>query len=67
MVSKQTAIEATDTCTKARVVTCDSTTDKFELLAGVLHEDTLAPFLCIINHDSGLRKATDSMKKLTSL
>ena len=58
------AIKATYTGTKARVVTPDGTTDEFELLAGVLQGDTLAPFLFIIVLDYALRMATGNHEKL---
>ena len=52
------AIEATYTGTMAKVVTPDGVTDEFELLAGVLQGDTLAPFLLIMVLDYALIKAT---------
>ena len=58
------AIEATYTGTKAKVVTPDGTTDEFELLAGVLQGDTLAPFLFIIVLDYALRMATTDHEEL---
>ncbi len=57
-------IEATDTGTKARVVTPDGATDEFELLAGVLQGDTLAAFLFIIVLDHALRKTTEDHEEL---
>ena len=47
-----------------QVVTPDGTTDEFELLAGVLQGDTLAPFLLIIVLDYALKKATDNHEEL---
>ena len=58
------AIEATYTGTKARVVTPDGNTDEFELFARVLQGDTLAPLLFIIVLDYVLRKATDDHEEL---
>ena len=49
--------------TKARIVTPDGETDLFEITAGVLQGDTLAPFLFIIVLDYALRKATDGKEE----
>ena len=38
-------------CTKAKVVTADCITEIFDILAGVLQRDTLAPYLFIIKID----------------
>ena len=43
--------------TKAKIVTPDGETEMFEITAGVLQGDTLAPFLFIIVLDYALRKA----------
>ena len=56
------AIEAIFTGTKARVVTPDGTTDKFELLAGVLQGGTLASFL--FPSVLALRKTTGNHEEL---
>ena len=44
--------------TMAQVLTPDGDTEFFEILAGVLQGDTLAPFLFIIALDYVLRDAT---------
>ena len=49
--------------TKARIVTPDGETDLFEITAGVLQGDTLAPFLFIIVLDYALRKAIDGKEE----
>ena len=46
--------------TKARVLSPDGETDYFEILAGVLQGDTLAPYLFAIVIDYIMRKAVDS-------
>ena len=51
------AIERMYTNTKARVVTPDGETEQFDITAGVLQGDTLAPFLFIIVLDYAMRKA----------
>ena len=51
------AIEAMYTDTNAKILTPDGETDMFEITAGVLQGDTLAPFLFIIVLDYALRKA----------
>ena len=51
------AIGAIYSGTKARIVTPDGNTEDFDILAGVLQGDTLAPFLFIIALDYALRKA----------
>ena len=43
--------------TRARVVTPDGDSEEFDILAGVLQGDTLAPFLFIIVLDYALRQA----------
>ena len=50
-------IEANHSQTRAKVQTCDGDTNVFEILAGVLQGDTLAPFLFIIAMDHALRLA----------
>ena len=52
--------------TEAQVITPDEDTDFFEILAGVLQGDTLAPFLFIIALDYALREATIVNHKLDS-
>ena len=44
--------------TEAQVITPDGDTEFFEILAGVLQGDTLAPFLFIIVLHYPLREAT---------
>ena len=51
------AIEKMYTDTRAKVVSPDGETDLFEITAGVLQGDTLAPFLFIIVLDYAMRKA----------
>ena len=51
------AIEKMYSNTKAKIVTPDGETEMFEITAGVLQGDTLAPFLFIIVLDYALRKA----------
>ena len=53
-----TAIAGTYKETKAKVMTPDGETDLFDISAGVLQGDTLAPYLFIIVLDYALRKAT---------
>lgn len=43
--------------TRARVVTPDGKSEEFDILAGVMQGDTLAPFLFIIVLDYALKKA----------
>ena len=45
--------------TKAKVITPDGETEIFDILAGVLQGDTLAPFLFIIVLDCVMRQAID--------
>ena len=56
------AIEAIYTNTRARVITPDGETEEFDILAGVLQGDTLAPFLFIIVLDYAMRQATSDME-----
>ena len=53
------AIEKMYTDTRAKVVSPDGETDLFEITAGVLQGDTLAPFLFIMVLDYAMRKAID--------
>ena len=52
--------------TEAQVITPDGDTEFFEILAGVLQGDTLAPFLFIIALDYALREATRETPTLIS-
>jgi len=56
------AIEAIYTNTRARVITPDGEKEEFDILAGVLQGDTLAPFLFIIVLDYAMRQATSDME-----
>lgn len=51
------AIESMYSNTMARVITPDGETEQFDITAGVLQGDTLAPFLFIIVLDYAMRKA----------
>ena len=51
------AIETMYTSTKAKVVSPDGETELFDITAGVLQGDTLAPFLFVIVLDYAMRKA----------
>ena len=51
------AIESMYTNTKTKVISPDGETDMFDITAGVLQGDTLAPFLFVIVLDYALRKA----------
>ncbi|CAK6977732.1 uncharacterized protein LOC114950604 [Scomber scombrus] len=51
------AIETMHAGTRSKVVTPDGNTEEFDILAGVMQGDTLAPFLFIIVLDYALRKA----------
>ena len=51
------AIEATYSETWAKVRTADGETETFQIMAGVLQGDTLAPFLFIVALDCALRRA----------
>ena len=57
------AIERMYTNTNARIVTPDGETEQFEITAGVLQGDTLAPFLFIIVLDYAMRKALANGKE----
>ena len=58
------AISIMYTDTRAKVLSPDGESDFFEILAGVLQGDTLAPFLFIIVVDYAMRKATDGSQDL---
>ena len=49
--------------TKAKVITPDGETDLFEILAGVLQGDTLAPYLFVIVLDFAWRIAIDGREE----
>jgi hypothetical protein len=51
------AIKQMYTNTKARIISPDGETEMFEITAGVLQGDTLAPFLFVIVLDYAMRKA----------
>ena len=57
------AIAATYSETWAKVRTPDGDTESFEILAGVLQGDTLAPFLFIVALDYALRCAIDGKEE----
>ena len=57
------AIESTYTNTRAKVITPDGETEEFDILAGVLQGDTLAPFLFVIVLDYAMRQATEGQEK----
>ena len=57
------AIEATYSETWAKVRTADGETETFQILAGVLQGDTLAPFLFIVALDSALRRAIEGREE----
>jgi hypothetical protein len=56
------AIDNMYTNTRAKVVTPDGETQEFDITAGVLQGDTLAPFLFVIVLDYALRQATSGME-----
>ena len=58
------AIEVMYTNTRAKVLSPDGETDFFEILAGVLQGDTLAPFLFVIVIDYVLRRAVGGYEHL---
>ena len=58
------AIEALYINTNAKVLTPDGETEQFDILAGVLQGDTLAPFLFILVLDYVLRISLDSNNNL---
>ena len=49
--------------TRAKVLTPDGETELFEILAGVLLGDTLAPFLFAIVLDYAMRKALEGREE----
>ena len=49
--------------TRAKVISSDGETDLFELLAGVLQGDTLAPYLFVIVLDYALSTVTDGREE----
>ena len=57
------AIERMYSNTNASIVTPDGETEKFEITAGVLQGDTLAPFIFIIVLDYAMRKALGNGKE----
>ena len=57
------AIETMYQNTKAQVLTPDGETEQFEITAGVMQGDTLAPFLFIIVLDYALRGAIDGCEE----
>ena len=57
------AIESMYSNTKARFMTPDGETEQFDITAGVLQGDTLAPFLFIIVLDYAMRKAVGDGKE----
>ena len=57
------AIKALYTNTSATIITPDGETNLFEIVAGVLQGDTLAPFLFILVLDYVLRLSLDSMQE----
>ena len=57
------AIQDSYSETRAKVTTPDGETDEFEIFAGVLQGDTLAPYLFIITLDYCLRSAIDGKEE----
>ena len=57
------AIESMYACSRAMVVTPDGNSEEFDILAGVLQGDTLAPFLFVIVLDYALRKAINGREQ----
>uniref|UniRef100_A0A3B1IYM6 Reverse transcriptase domain-containing protein n=1 Tax=Astyanax mexicanus TaxID=7994 RepID=A0A3B1IYM6_ASTMX len=57
------AIESMYAGTRAKVVTPDGNSEEFDILAGVMQGDTLAPFLFIIVLDYALRKAINGREQ----
>ena len=58
------AIKTLHTNTNAKVLAPDGETEQFDILAGVLQGDTLAPFLFILVLDYVLRISLDSNNNL---
>ena len=52
--------------TKVKVCSPDGDTEYFDIVAGVLQGDTLAPYLFIICLDNMLRTAVDKIKEMVS-
>ena len=52
---------------RAKVVTPDGNSEEFDILAGVLQGDTLAPFLFVIVLDFALRKAISGREHETTV
>ena len=59
----QWAVEPMYTNTCVKVVSPDGETELFDITAGVLQGDTLAPFLFIIVIDYALNKAMDGKEE----
>ena len=57
------AIETTYSETWAKVRTADGETESFQILAGVLQGDTLAPFLFIVALECALRRAIEGREE----
>ena len=57
------AIERMYTNTKARVISPDGETEMFDITAGVLQGDTLAPFLFVIVLDHAMRQAVSGREE----
>ena len=57
------AIHIMYTDTTAKVLSPDGETELFDIKAGVLQGDTLAPYLFIIALDYAMRKALDKKKR----
>ena len=57
------AIKSTYTNTRAKVKTPDGETEEFDILAGVLQGDTLAPFLFVIVLDYAMRQAIGGQER----
>ena len=49
--------------TKVKVHSADGDIDYFDIVSGVLQEDTLAPYLCIIDLDYVLKTSLDKIKE----
>ena len=57
------AIETMYAGTRAKVVTPDGDSEEFDIQAGVMQGDTLAPFLSVIVLDYALRKAINGREQ----
>ena len=57
------AINETYTGTRAKVLSPDGETDEFDITAGVLQGDTLAPYLFVIAIDYAMRRATSGREE----